>query len=90
MLCNVKEFADGTTCMVWSPESQGQIRKGMYVREQGLETKSTKKELMVLGMCLPVLRCKDPKYYTVWYNPCGWVSKKRLQKPRKAFWKKWD
>lgn len=71
--------------MVWFPESQGEISKGIYVRGLGPETKSTEKELMALGMCLPVLRCKDPKYYTVWYDPYGWVSKKRLQKPRKAF-----
>ena len=38
--------------MVCSPESQGKISKGIYVRGQGLEIKLTEKELMVLGMCL--------------------------------------
>lgn len=54
----------------------GEINKGIYVRRQGLENKSTEKELTVLGKSLPVLRYKDPKCCTVWYNLCGWVSKK--------------
>lgn len=39
------QFADGTACMVWSPESQGEISKGIYVRGQGPETKSTEKRV---------------------------------------------
>lgn len=34
------QFADGTACMVWFPESQG-----IYVRGQGPETKSTEKRV---------------------------------------------
>lgn len=50
--------------MLWCSECQGEINKGIYVRRQGLENKSTEKELMALGKCLLVLRYKDP----VWYN----------------------
>lgn len=58
------------------PRVSGEINKGICVRGQDLGNKSTEKELMVLRKCLPVLRYKDPKCYTVWYNVCGWVSKK--------------
>lgn len=54
----------------------GEINKGIYVRRQDQENKSTEKELMVLEKCLPVLGYKDPKCYTVWYNLYGWVSEK--------------
>lgn len=50
-----------------------------------METKSMEEELTVLGKHRPFLRCKDPKCYTVWYNLCGWVSKKRLERSGKAF-----
>lgn len=57
---------DGTTCMLWCSECQGEINKGIYVRRQGLENKSTEKELMVLGKCLLVLRYKDPVWHNLW------------------------
>lgn len=45
--------------MVWFSKCQGEINKGIYVRRQGLENKSTEEELMVLGKYWPVLRYRS-------------------------------
>lgn len=85
-LCNVKVSLQMEQ-LVWSGSQRvkGRLAKEYMSEDNVQKLSKLKKELMALGMYLPVLRCKNPKYYAVWYDPYGWVSKKRLQKPRKAF-----